>query len=169
MPLGKVMLMKTKWYPRPHNEAITWGHGLETGVVNQATIVPITMYDEGQGDPSAYDANPEHASFAEVNMPNCFPDSRINLIHAEFRISLSKAAIETDKVVALRYAFMPIFTTFDDIAVNDERSGLDIGEILELQRETTDRQSYPLYNAVDMLPGTAAAVGVLNAAVPGLT
>ncbi len=166
---SKTMLMKTKWYARPHNESIAWGHGCETAVANQATIIPITMYDEGLGAPSSYAANPEHASFAEAGMPNCYPNSRINVIRAKLTVQLSKAAIQTDKVVALRYAYMPIFTTFDDIAVNDEVSGLDIGELLELQRETTDRQTYPLFNTVDMLAGTGAAVGLLDANVPGLT
>lgn len=162
-------MMKTKWYSRPHNMNLSWGHGLETGVVNQATIIPLTMYDEGLGDPAAYNANPEHASFAEAAMPNCFPESRINLINVQLTVMLNKGAIETDKVHALRFAYMPIFTTFDDLAANDEVSGLDIGEILELQRETTDRQSYPLFNTVDMEAGLGAAVSTLHANVPGLT
>ncbi len=165
----KTMMMKTKWYARPHNFNWTWGHGLETGVVNQATIIPITMYDEGLGDPATYNANPEHASFAEASMPNCYPESRVNLITCSLRMSLNKGAVETDKINAIRFAYMPIFTTFDDISANDEVSGLDIGEILEIQRETTDRQSYPLFNAVDMEAGIFPAVSVLHTNVPGLT
>ncbi len=167
--VSKVMMMKTKWYPRPHNFNVSWGFGLESGVSNQTTIIPLTMYDEGLGDPSAYTANPLNATFAEVAMPNCFPESRINLIESRLTISLSKGALETDKVPAIRYAYMPIFVTFDDIIALDEVSTLDISEVLELQREATDRQCYPLFNAVDMPPGVKTTVDTLHANVPGLT
>ncbi len=166
---AKTMLMKTKWYARPHNMNINWGHGMETGVTNEATIIPITMYDEGLGSPTAYEANPEHASFVEAAEPNCFPESRINIITAKLTVMMTKAALETDKLPAIKFAYMPIFTTFDDQIANDEVSGLDIGEILELQTESTDRQAFPLFNAVDMLAGTQAAVSTLATNVPGLT
>ncbi len=169
MPAVKSMLMKTKWYPRIHNLNISWGHGLETGVVNQATIIPLTMYDEGLGDPAGQNTNPEHASFVENAMPNCFPESRINLVDISLTMILNKGAIETDKIHALKFAYMPIFTTFDDQIANDEVSGLNIGEILELQTESTDRQAFPLFNAVDMEAGLFAAVSTLHANVPGLT
>ncbi len=167
--VGKTMMMKTKWYPRPHVSTINWGFGLETGAANEATNIPITMYDEGLGDPASYPANPQHASFVSVAMPNCYPESRVNLVTCTLRMTMTKAALETDKCPAITYAYMPIFVTFDDIIANDEVSGLDISELLELQRESTDRQCYPLFNAVDMLAGVKASVDTLDAAVPGLT
>ncbi len=160
--------MKQTWYPRPHDMTIIYGHGMESAVVNNTTIVPYNMYDEGLGTPINYNANPEHASFVEVNMPNSFPDSTINMVVGEISFSLTKGAIETDKVVAVRCGFMPIFTTFDDIIAADEVSTLDISEVLELQREATDRQSYPLFNTVKMKAGISAAT-TLHANVPGLT
>lgn len=163
------MLMKQRWFPRPHNMDISWGHGLETGVVNQATIIPIAFNDEGLGAPNTYNANPEHASFAEVDMPNCFPESKVNIISTNLRFTLTKDAIETDKLPAVNVAYMPIFTSFDDITALDKVSTLDIGEILELQRESTDFQSYPLWNGVDMPAGLGANPSSLNANVPGLT
>ncbi len=168
MPV-KTMLMKTKWFSRPHKMTINWGFGMETGVSNEATTIPITMYDEGLGDPASYNANPEHPSFASVAMPNCYPESRINLVTCSLKMMMSKGALETDKLPAISFAYMPIFTTFDDLIANDEVSGLDISELLELQRETTDRQTYPLFNAVDMLAGVKSTVDTLDAAVPGLT
>ncbi len=142
--------------------------GLEPAVVNDNTIIPLIIHDEAQGDPALYNAHPEHASFAEYLGPNCYPDSVINTVFVELTYALTKAAIETDKVPAVKLVYMPIFTTFDDITVNDEVSGLDIGEILELQREATDRQSYPLYNTVKMKAGVVAST-ILHADVPGLT
>ncbi len=164
----KSILRKQKWYPRPHDFGIKFGLGLEPAVVNSDTIIPLVIHDEAQGNPALYNAHPEHASFAEYLGPNCYTDSVINTVFVEITMAMTKGAIETDKVPAIKLEYMPIFTTFDDITVNDEVSGLDIGEILELQREATDRQSYPLYNAVKMKAGTGAAT-TLHADVPGLT
>ncbi len=164
----KSILRKQKWYPRPHDFGVIFGLGLESAVVNNDTIIPLVIHDEAQGDPALYNAHPEHASFAEYLGPNCYPDSVINTVFVEVTYALTKAALETDKVPAVNLLYMPIFTTFDDITVNDEVSGFDIGEILELQRETTDRQSFPLYNTVKMKAGTSAAT-TMHAHVPGLT
>ncbi len=164
----KSILRKQKWYPRLHDFGIQFGLGLEPAVVNGDTIIPLVIHDEAQGNPALYNAHPEHASFAEYLGPNCYTDSVINTVFVEITYALTKGALETDKVPAVNCLYMPIFTTFDDITVNDEVSGLDIGEMLELQREATDRQSYPLYNAVKMKAGVGAAT-TLHADVPGLT
>ncbi len=161
--------MKTLWYARPHNKRNTWAHGLETAVANRTTIYPIVMYDEGLGTPSAYEANPEHASFVEAAEPNCFPNSRVDNAFIKLRVSLTKAALETDKLHMIRGAFMMIHTAFkEDLTANDELSGLDISEILELDSEATDRQAYPLWNDIDMPDMIGTAVADLPANVPGL-
>ncbi len=162
-------MVKTKIYPRPHNITNSWGHGLESAVVNQATIYPIIINDEGLGTPSAYEANPKNASFVEAAEPNCFPESRVDLVIAKLTLALTKPAVETDKVVALKIAFMPIFTSFDDYTAIDELSTLEIQDVLELQTESTDNQGFPLYNNVDMKIGLSAASLVLATNVPGLT
>ena len=47
---------------------------------------------------------------------------------------------------------MPITTSFlEDISAKDELSTLTVGQILEMQTESTDRQAYPLWNNVNML------------------
>lgn len=162
-------MMKTTWYPRPHDQEINFGFACESGAANQATIVPLVMYDEGLGVISDYESNPENANFVETDSPNVYPDSRINSVNSTVTLTLSKAAYETDKLIALQYAVMPIYLNFkEDQTPNDELSGLDIGEILEMQMESTDRQSYPLWNNVDMVTGITAST-LLPASVPGLT
>ncbi len=161
-------LVKTKIYPRPHDMSNSWGHGLESAVVNQATIYPILMNDEGLGTPSAYEANPRHASFVEASEPNCFPESRVDLVVCNLTFALTKAAIETDKVVALRAAFMPIFTSFDDYLAKDELSTFTIADILELITEDTDNQGAPLFNNVKMKTGISATQLLYPANVPGM-
>ncbi len=152
MPAKKtVRQMKTTWYARPHNFQNTWMHGLETGVTNSATMYPLIMYDEGLGTPSDYEANPEHASFVEAGEPNCYPESRIDNVYMNLRFSLTKAALETDNLHAIKCGFMMIHTAFaEDLTAEDELSGLDIKEILELDSETVDRQTYPLWNDVNL-------------------
>ncbi len=161
--------MKQKWFPKVHSARHYWYHGLETGVNNKATIYPLVMYDEGQGAPSTINTNPEHASFAEYDQPNCHPGSRIDTIISSFRFSLTKGAIETDKIHRLRFAVMPIFTThLTELEAKDELTGNEIEDILELQHEITDRQCYPLFNGVKV-DEKATNSALLDASVPGLT
>lgn len=170
--VSRTMLMKQEWFPRPHDIRYGYSHGLEHTTnqdLKQAVINPIAFSDNGLGAPSAYNANPKHASFTEVNMPNCFPESRLNVITTQLIFSLTKAAYETDKLIAVRCAYMPIYTSFDDIIAKDRVSTLDIGTILELQRESTDFQCYPLFNGLDVLGRNGLAVPTLHANVPGLT
>lgn len=163
------MLMKDKWFPLPHNTQHSWCHGIETGTANSTTIYPLCMYDEGLGSPSGRDTNPEHASFAEVSYPNIHVDSRVNSVFAVLELSLTKGALETDKITALRIGVMPIFTSFlENLTAKDEKSTMEIEDILELQHEDTDRQCYPLYNGVKMTEKFTGSA-TLSASVPGLT
>ncbi len=160
---------KQIWFPRPHAEQVSWTHSLESAVVNQAVIMPILMYDEGQGAPSSYKANPENAAFALAVGPNCFPESKVDRIFSQLRISLTKGAIETDKIVALRFGIMPIMMAFlENYTAKDEKSTLAVEDIIEMQTESTDRQGYPLWNNVKTVEKFANS-DFLNAAVPGLT
>ncbi len=164
----RTMMMKTKWWPRPHDMKVSWMHRLEASTTKHFTILPMCMYDEGLGAPSTYNANNEHTSFAEYGGPNCFVDSRINLILAKLTFSLKKALVVTDGVHAINVCFMPIFTSFEDYGVTDELSSIKIEDVLELTTETTDRQGYPLYNDQKMDEKFANSA-LLHADMPGLT
>ncbi len=167
MPTTK--MMKTQWYPRPHSSQVAWSHGVDSALVNQATILPIVMYDEAQGAPDAYEANPRNAAFVTSGSATCFPNSTINNVIVELTYNLTKGAIETDKVVAIKCYYMPIFTAFrESLQAIDELSQLETQDVLELTSETTDRQCYPLWNTVDMKEPFANAHD-LPADIPGLT
>ncbi len=153
-------------YPRPHSDEIQFL------VINQtASIVtnyPIIMYDEGLGAPSSYNANPEHASFADYEGPNCYPGSRVDSVFAVFEAELTNYARETDKIKNIRIGFLPIFTAFKEkLLAQDEKSQNEIQDVLGMQFETTDRQAYPLYSGTDMTTGDAPFG--LGADVPGTT
>ncbi len=142
---------------------------METAVVNQTTIYPICMYDEGLGAPSAYEAHPENAAFVEAAEPNCFPDSKVDVVLAQLQFSMTKGALVTDALDAIKVGYMPIMTSFiNDYTAIDELSSTEVQDVLELQTEATDRQGFPLYNAVDMPDKFGTTVANLPTNVPGL-
>jgi len=129
----------------------------------KTTIFPIIMNDDAQGDPMNFKAHPEHASWAEVDYPNCFPDSEIKNMRITIEIVVPKALSAISSVVKLEYALISCAFP-EDLDALDEKSGLTLKEVLELQKETTDRQVYPLWSAIDLISGST-----LHANVPGLT
>ncbi len=129
----------------------------------RATILPIIMNDDAQGDPMDFKAHPEHASWAEVAFPNCFPDSEIKNMTVTFDIIIPAETSAISSVVRVDYALISCAFP-EDLDAIDEKSGLSMKEVLELQKETTDRQCYPLWSAVDMFDGST-----LHANIPGLT
>jgi len=162
-------LVKLKIYPRPHETFLNLALSAESATVNYKTIIPHLMHDEGLGAPDAYKANPEHASFALYKGPNVYPDSRIDKLFAQIKFSLTKGALETDKIHAMMVGFMPIRMSFlSNYTAKDEKSTNAVEDILKLQTESTDRQGYPLFNGVNMVAkfGTSNLVG---ADVPGLS
>ncbi len=166
--VGQVRFEKQKWYPRSHDSIIAFK--LSAQVTDKdTTMCPIAYYDEGLGAPASFNANPEHASFGTTNDLGCFPESRVDKIACELFISLTKAAVETDKVVALRVGYMPIMTAFlEDLTAADELSSNTVETTLELQHETTDRQTYPLYNGTKLTEKYATS-GTYGAPQQGLT
>ncbi len=144
-------MTKVPEYPRPHRQEIQFGIPVESAGIRHSTIVPICTYDEGLGAMSAYKSNPVNASYVEANTSHCFPTSRINKIFCKLDVSMSKIMLETDKIHAIKFATATIHTAFSDGSdAKDEVSTLSLDEVLELQSETTDRQTYPLYNAIDL-------------------
>lgn len=161
-------LMKTKWFPQPHRTNYAFYLDVETAE-KQATIIPLCSYDEGEGDPSARETNPLHASFALAGHPNCFPESEIQSIFSNLTFSLTKGALETDKIHALLVGFMPITMSFkEDYIAIDELSQIETQDVLELETESTDRQGFPLWNETKLTEKYAGS-GTFDAKVNGLT
>ncbi len=160
---------KIKQYSRPHFTRVMWTFGLEDGSTMVATFLPLCMSDEGLGAPASYNANREHASFAEYNGPNCYPESTVSNFHSSLEFIMSKAALETDKLHAIRVGFLPVFGAFlDTWDAKDELTGDTVKSVLELQHESTDRQVYPIYNGTDVSPFFTGSED-FGTDVPGLT
>lgn len=159
------MLVKKKIYPRPHN------NGLMLRLVPATTTklsvnVPILRYDEGLGDPAAYNAHPEHTSFAEVDDTGCYPESRVNKIFTEIRMSASDQMWATDDISHITAYVIPWYVAFkEDLTAIDEKTSFEIQDLLALQFETTDRQTFPLYSGVK----TDGDIKEIGATEPGLT
>ncbi len=134
-------LMKTKWFAQPHQDELNFGLGLETGVVNNYTIIPICAYDEGQGNPAVLETNPENAAFAVAKKPNVFPDSTVEQIFTELTVTLAKG-FNTNALLALRFCYMPIMMNFkEDYTPVDELTSLATEDVLELERQATNREA----------------------------
>ncbi len=169
MPIrSQKKLMKTTWYPQPHTIRGSMSFELDNAVMD-TTIVPFAFYDEAMGDPTAKETNPRNAAFAVVNdEPNCFVDSRINNIFAQFRFNLSAQALDHN-ITSIRFSVMPIYMAFlENYVAIDELSQLEIQDVLELQTESTDRQGGPLYVAATDLPEMTAGIANQGANVPFL-
>ncbi len=166
--MARVKFMKNKWFPRPHFMQNSWSHSME--VADQhSTIYPLIHYDEGLGTPSDYEANPENANFVRNGMPNCYPDSRIDLILSKLDFSLTKGALHTDNVDIMKMAFMVIKLAFkEDYIAIDELSTFETQDVLEVTTEATDRQGYPLWNGTKLTEKFTNSA-LLNTQVPGLT
>ncbi len=97
--LGIKKLMKTVWYPQPHEDRVQVGFELDNTSIDQ-TSIPIIMYDEGLGAPADNETHPRNTSFATVAYPNCYPDSRVNDIYASLEFNLTSKALD-DNIPAI--------------------------------------------------------------------
>ncbi len=164
--VGKVRFIKIKTFPRPHVIKAMWDQTMEGA--SDSTILTLISHDEATAA-SAYNSHPEHTSFAQVQTPNCFPESEIDNVIMELEFTLTKGAIETDKVVTCRNAFMIINTAFlEDLTPKDELTSATPKTILELASESTDRQAYPLYSTIKMVESYSGSA-TMDATYAGLT
>ncbi len=160
-------LMRIETRPRPHDFKLKVAFELDDANID-STLIPLLMYDEGLGAPDTYNSHPEHASYVTSAGPNCFVNSRVDSINCLLEYSLTSKAID-DNIPGVRVSYMVVSSAFsENLDAKDELSGLQIKNILEVQTESTDRQTYPLWAVNKMaLPYTGSAT--LDAAVPGLT
>ncbi len=167
MTIGVRKFEKTEWFPQPHTREISFMFELDDTTLD-STIVPILAYDEGLGTPSARETHPEHTSFAVVNEPNCFVNSRVDNIYAELRFALTSKALD-ENLPSVRVSFMPIHMAFKEAyTAIDELSSTEVQDVLELQTEDTDRQGGPLYVAAKDMPTAFSNSSLVGTNVPFL-
>lgn len=159
-------LVKKKIFPRVHWNELKFVLNADSAGAKHSTAIHAIMQDEGLGDPNTVYTNPESASFAAYQGPNCFPDSRVNSARINLEIGVAKQLYSTDGQETLKIAVIPYHTAFlESLTAKNEVTSEEVEDIIELQHETTDRQTYPLWNGTK-LGGDLLEVG---SAVPGLT
>lgn len=154
--------MARRKYDAVHEFYGSFSMSPESTTANYNTIIPIIMNDDARGDPMDLMVHPEHASWSELAFPNCFTDSEIKGMRITVFILIPPGVANEISQLMMEYAL--ISSAFpEDLDAKDENNALTVKEMLELQKETTDRQCYPLWNTVNLVSGS-----LLHANVPGL-
>ncbi len=151
-------------FPLPHEFYGSFSGSVESSTTTRnSTIIPIIMNDDAQGDPMDTNVHPEHLSWTQSVMPNCHSDSTIKNMKITIDFIVPKLLAGQLPNVSVDYGLISCAFP-EDLDSVDEVSGLSLKTIAELQKETTDRQCYPLWSAVDMNNGS-----LLGSMVPGLS
>jgi hypothetical protein len=158
-------LIRIENFPKKHVIENKFLLGADVNL-NNSTILPIIHHDGGLAAPSTIKTNPHNASFSDYTGSNCHFMSRVHRCDVVLDFTLTKAAIETDKIRQLRIYVAPIFTAFlESLTPEDEVSTNTVEDILALTHETTDEQTYPVYTGTDL----NGDHNVLGTDTPGLT
>lgn len=165
--VGIYRLKREKQYPQPHDVTASFKLNAKSASPEDSTIIPAIHHDEAMLASAKY-THPEHASFAETTASNCCAESKVFRISCTMRLTLTKDAITTDNVEALRVGIMSIHGAFEDFDAKDELTGVTVGDCLELTKETTDRQTYPIYDGTDLTDKWTNSAH-LNTSAMGLT
>ncbi len=140
-------------YPLPHSTAF----GFSLAGVNETkntTIYSIFHASESAVNPETVEVNPSNAAFAEDAGACIHPGSIIPKVRLTFQAHLTDAAVETDKLRALKFYYMPIYTAFiDTLEAEDTRIGAtsEIQDIIGLSSNSASKRVLPLYSGTDML------------------
>lgn len=143
-------------HPLPHNCNFVMNFQAEDETKN-SSILPLFRMTEAAAAPENIEVNPTNANFAEEAGFSIARESIVPRINLRFSLQMTKGAIETDAMRAIRVNYMPIYTAFlDSLDAEDEKSGNDIETILELQHATDNKDVYPLYANVDLGSDTSS-------------
>ncbi len=137
-------------HPLPHNFNNTFQLHLEDETKNSAYI-PIFRTSELAINPETIEVNPSNAAFGEDPGPTIHNGSIVPRVNFRMSATLTKAAIETDKVRALLFNWMPVYTAFlSSLEAEDPRTAVQVEDILELQHDVTNKDTYPLNSSVNL-------------------
>ncbi len=125
------------------------------GPTKDATILTFIRSSEVVTAPEAIEVNPSNTAFAEDVGPLIAMNSIVPKVTVNLKMSLTKAAIETDSLRTMTVKMMPIYSAFlDGVEAIDTKTNVQIEDILELQHETGNKDVYPLFSGTDLGLGT---------------
>ena len=151
-------------YPLIHN--YEFGFGLSAEAPTRAhTIIPYAMQDNAIVDYETIKTNPDNADFAVKANGNVARGSTIGKIFVDYMMYIFPSDTE---ISMIKVNTMDIhISMLNRLDAFDRKTGNDIETILELTHETTDEQTYPLWNGTKLFEGQG--VYDLPTEVPGLT
>ncbi len=136
-------------YPLPHN----FGYGGQLQLEDETKntlIATILRTSELAVGADAIEVNPSNAAFGEDTGPVIHNGSIVPRINMTLTMKLSKVAIETDKIRNVLVNWMPIYIAFlNNLEAEDSRTAVQVEDILELQHDVTNKDTYPLHGTVD--------------------
>ncbi len=119
--------------------------------VGDSTMFPILRASEAAVDVENIEVNPRHPNFAVDQGSIIHMGSIVPRINFTMRAAMSKGGIETDKLQVIKIDWFPIYVSFlDSLDAADSKTGTDIEAILQLQHDTTNKDTYPLYSGTDL-------------------
>ncbi len=150
-------------HPLPHNFFYYFQLNASNATKN-STVCSLIRTSDVCVAADSIEVNPRHASFAEDKGPLIQRDSIIPRMTININAKLTKGAIETDALRTLKLNYMPYYCAFlDTLDAEDEKTGTQIEDILELQHDVTNQDTYPLFGGVNLASGTQA-LSTVNAA-----
>lgn len=153
---------KSAEFPLPHNFKYRFTLQAEDETKN-STILTLIKATETAIDAENVEANPSHATFAEDTGPMTFMGSIVPKISFNMTATLTKGAVETDKIRNLNFKWCPIYTSFlNSLEAEDTKTAIQIEDILELQHFTTAKDVLPDFTTVNLGTGTqpVSTVGI---------
>ncbi len=142
-------------FPLKHYVSYNFGLQAEDETKN-STICTLFRYTDLAVAPFNIDVHPNDANYAEDQGAIIHYDSIIPKVNLKIMATLTKGAIETDKVRSIILNWMPIYTAFvDSLDSEDEKTGNDIEGLIELQHDTTNKDVYPLFAGPKLTDGSA--------------
>ncbi len=149
-------------YPLPHSHAFRFNLEAEDETLN-TTIVPLFRMTEAFASPETVEVNPTNANFAEDPGSACCRGSIIPKVSLNWNATITKGAIETDKMRACKLEWWPIYIAFKDMLdAADEKTGTKISTILNLQSDDTNKDVYPLFVGTNLTSSSGLGLSTIG-------
>ncbi len=155
---------RTWKYPRIHR--VSFGFGLDmddTAATKNSTMAVYMMQDNALIDYEDIKTNPENADFSIVGNVQVAAGSYVPKLMVTWRAWSPSAEVDVCHMMTQKIGI----SMLNRLDAFDKKTGNDIETILELTHETTDEQTYPLWNTVKLYEGHQ--ILDMPGDIPGLT
>lgn len=129
-----------------------------------STFIPIIRGSEACNVVETINVNPSNATFAEETGITCNIGSIIPRISLSMTAKLSKLAIKTDEIKALKFNWMPVYSGFLEslTPIDSLNTSISVEDILELTHTVGDKNVDPIFSTVKLPNGSAMPLSTVN-------